>query len=79
VERGLPHIFFRHEDLIVARIAIQEVITLLPDTLSTNKSATGIGYSSFGVAQLKFLKSTHICMFPVFFFSTGTMLETQSA
>jgi hypothetical protein len=46
--------------------------------LSTNKSATDIGYSSFGVAQLRFLKSTHIRIFPVFFFSTGMLLETQS-
>jgi high-affinity nickel permease len=41
------------------------------------KSATEIGYLSFGVAQLRFLKSIHIHIFPVFF-STGMMLETQS-
>jgi hypothetical protein len=38
----------------------------------------GIGYSCFEVAQLRLLKSTHIHIFHVFFFSTGTMLETES-
>jgi hypothetical protein len=63
----------------ITALPSKKLITLLPDALSTNKSAKGIGYLSFEVAQLRFLKSTHIRIYPVFFFSTGTMLETKSA
>jgi hypothetical protein len=31
-----------------------------------------------GVTLFRFLKSMQILIFPVFFFSTGTMLETHS-
>ncbi|PRQ23608.1 hypothetical protein RchiOBHm_Chr6g0263221 [Rosa chinensis] len=44
---------------------------------SIKRSAIGIGYSSFGVAKFKFLKSTHTLILP-FFFLTGTALETHS-
>jgi hypothetical protein len=47
--------------------------------LSHNTSATGMGYSSFGVAMFRFQKSTHTLILPVFFFLTGTMLDTHLA
>jgi hypothetical protein len=77
VERGLPHIFFRHKYLIVARITIQEANHLVTGRVINQQISNG--FSSFGVARLRFLKSTHIHIFPVFFFSTGTVLETKSA
>jgi hypothetical protein len=43
-----------------------------------NISATGIGYSSFGVALLRSLKSTQTRHRPSFF-CTGTTLEIHSA
>jgi hypothetical protein len=55
----------------------RKLIILLPNTLSFNMSAMGMGYSSFGVILFKSLKSTQIQIFPVFF-STGTMFDTHS-
>jgi hypothetical protein len=56
----------------------KKLITLLPDALLINILATGIGYSSLGVALFRFRKSTHICILLVPFFSTRTMFAIHS-
>jgi hypothetical protein len=43
-----------------------KLITLCPAAASTNKSATGIGYPSIGVALFKYLKSMQTLIFPFF-------------
>jgi hypothetical protein len=51
---------------------------LLSAAALINVSATGIGYSSFGVALLRFLKAMQTHHRPSFF-CTGTMLEIHLA
>jgi hypothetical protein len=51
----------------------------MPKALLISISAIGKGYSSLGVVLCKLRKSTHTRILPVFFISTGTMLETYIA
>lgn len=65
-------------NLIIARVAIHEMKESISCLFapSTNRSATGIGYSSLG-AQLRLRKSTQTLM--PFFLITGTRFDTHSA
>jgi hypothetical protein len=76
-ECSLVYVLWGHENLIVAGVAIHELRILLPAATLINVSATGIGYSSFGVALLRSLKSTQARHRPSFF-CMGTMLEIHS-
>ena len=52
-------------------------VGFVPDAPSTSKSATGIGYSSLGVAIFTFLKSIQFLSLP-FFFKTGIIFDNDS-
>ena len=58
---SLVNIFFGDWHLVISWVGIQSkrLNTELQAAESTSRSAIGIGYSSFGVARFKFLKSTH--------------------
>src|SRR6185436_5834361 len=73
------HIFLGHKYLIVTSVPSRKLMTRCPDASLINISAIGIGYSSLGVALLRFLKSMHTLILPESFFSTGTILEIHSA
>src|SRR3990170_6697132 len=57
----------------------RKLMTLCPEASLISISAIGMGYSSLGVALFKSLKSIHTLNLPEPFFSTGKMLEIQSA
>src|SRR3954465_5279050 len=71
-ECSLVYVFWSHKNLVVTGIAIHEAQDLMT---SRCVDATGIGYSSFGVALLRSRKSMETRHRPSFF-STGTILET---
>jgi hypothetical protein len=56
-ECSLVYVFLSHENLIVADVAIHETQNLVANGCVDQCFATGIGYSSFVVALLRFLKS----------------------
>ena len=57
----------------------RKLMTQCPDASLISISAIGIGYSSLGIALFRSLKSMHTLSLLDPFFSTGTMLEIQSA
>jgi hypothetical protein len=77
-ECSLVYVFWGHENMIVADVAIHETQNLVAGSRVDQRFRNGIGYSSFGVALLRSLKSTQTRHRPSFF-CTSTMLEIHSA